>query len=322
MSIDHSLPARLVFERCSIDMPLVSIVIPTYRRDNMLAEALSSALLQDTQVPIEIVVVDNDPESVSMVLGTLDLATTRHSLRYYVNETNLGMFGNWNQGLSLSRGRWVTLLHDDDWLSPYFVSSMLPLVQDGIDFAVCCVAKGKSGYDPQILPRWLDSDRVHAITIDDLIFGNPSPAPGVLILRQVLAAAGGFNPSSYPSGDYITYAQCASRVRAARLNRTLAYYRTTDSQTFKENTLRSMIEQSISIKQDLLRNAPPASALTFILSMAFWFRLARQHGKLMDGLALDWRLKSAAILSRVRVVTLVLETVRKGVKRIASILSS
>lgn len=284
----------------------------------MLAEALVSALRQDTTFPVEIIVVDNDPESAAKVLALVELHSCAHGVRYYVNETNLGMFGNWNQCLALARGRWITLLHDDDWLSPGFVSAMLPLVRNGIDFAVCRVAIGSSGFDPRILQRARDSDGISPLTVDDLVFGNPTPAPGLLVLKQALVAAGGFDPATYPCGDYITYARCASGVRAARLDRTLAYYRTTDSQTFKEDTLRAMVRQSIEIKQGLLQNAPAASTLTYILSMAFWFRLARKHGKSMDGLALDWRLKSAAVLSRVRPIALVLEALRKGVKRLAS----
>lgn len=285
----------------------------------MLAEALTSALQQDATVPIEIIVVDNDPDSAPNVLSKLkcDVTTSRHALRYYVNETNLGMFGNWNQCIALSRGHWVTLLHDDDWLSTAFVSSLLPVVQGGIDFAVCQVARGTSGFDPVALRRPRDSDQVTNITIDDLIFGNPSPAPGILILRQALIDTGGFDPANYPCADYITYVKCASSVSAARLNRTLAYYRTSDSQTFKGDTLQDMVRQSIQIKKVLLRQARFASTLTYILSMAFWFRLARQHGKAMDGLSLDWRLRCAAALSRVRVVALALETVRKGLKRLS-----
>lgn len=282
----------------------------------MLLEAFVSALAQDVEVPIEIIIVDNDPDSCGNVLSKVDLSTTRHCIRYYVNDTNLGMFGNWNQCIALSRGNWITLLHDDDWLGSTFVSSMLPLVERGIDFAVCRVESGSSGLDPAALQRALDSGHIAHITIDDLIFGTPSPAPGVLILRQLLIDIGGFDAAHYPCADYVTYCKCVTSALSARLDRTLAYYRTTDSQTFKEDTLQMMIRQSNQIKKDLMLRAPNASTLTYILSMAFWFRLARQHGEPMNNLALDWRLRSAAALSHIRLITLILETLRKGIKRI------
>lgn len=285
----------------------------------MLADALESALLQDSNAPIEIVIVDNDPASTAQVLSNLSLDASRHDIRYYVNETNLGMFGNWNQAIALARGRWITLLHDDDWLSPCFVSAMLPLVQSGIDFAVCRVAIGNSNFQPAKLSRLFDGNRVTPLTLDDLVFGNPSPAPGILLTREVLLDVNGFDPATYPSGDYSTYSQCASRVPAARLTKTLAYYRITDNQTFKGDTLRTMINQSIRIKQVLLKDAHPASNLTYMLSMAFWFRLARQHHKPVDDLTMDWRLKGSAILSRIRILAFGLEMLRKGIKKLVAL---
>jgi glycosyltransferase len=317
MPVDTAQPAKLIFERSDATPPLVTIAIPTYQREEMLLEALVSALAQDAEIPLEIIVVDNDPHSHGNVMSRVDLSLSRHAVRYYVNDANLGMFGNWNQCIALARGRWITLLHDDDWLAPAFLSSMLPLLERGINFAVCRVASGSSGPNLAALQRGRDSDHVVDITIDDLIFGTPSPAPGVLILRQLLIRIGGFDAANYPCADYLTYSKCAAQVQSARLNRTLAYYRTTDSQTFKGNTLQMMIRQSNQIKKDLLRRASTGSALTYILSMAFWFRLARQHGKPMSDLELDWQLRSAAALSHARPLTLALETVRRCVKRIA-----
>jgi glycosyltransferase involved in cell wall biosynthesis len=318
MHIISPYPARLIFDKPGKQIPLITIAIPTYRRDTMLVEALMSALVQDATVPIEILVVDNDPESAANVLSLVDTENSRHSVRYFVNETNLGMFGNWNQCIALARGRWFTLLHDDDWLAPSFISEMMPLARDGVDFAVCRVASGVSAFDPAVLRRRRDSDKITYLTLDDLIFGNPSPAPGILILKEALVAAGGFDPSAYPCADYITYARCALNVRAALLNRTLAYYRISDSQTFKDDTLEKIIKQSIEIKQNLMRKAPPTSLLTYILSMAYWFRLAREHGKSVDNLADDRWLKIALVLSRLQPLAFALLAIRKFSKGLSS----
>lgn len=305
---------RLVYANSETEIPLVSIIIPTYRRESMLKEALTSALLQDTKAPIEIIVVDNDPESAASILAKVPHQQSRHQLRYYVNSANIGMFGNWNQGLSLAKGRWLSFLHDDDWLAPQFVSDMLPLMQDGVEFAVCQVKAGNLGYEPGILPRRRDSDRVSLLTIDDLVYTNPSPAPGLLLSREKLIDIGGFDPDTYPSGDYLTYTRCARSVISVRLNRTLAYYRMSDSQTFKENTLQLMIEQSDRIKRELLSNAQGLSTITYVLSMAYWFRIAREHATDLSLLKFDWRLKIALAISRVQPLLRVAKGVRLLIK--------
>ena len=43
----------------------------------------------------------------------------------YKNEKNLGIYGNWNRCLQLARGKWYTMLHDDDLLSNNFLKEMM-----------------------------------------------------------------------------------------------------------------------------------------------------------------------------------------------------
>jgi glycosyltransferase involved in cell wall biosynthesis len=320
MSVDTPNPTKLIFDRSDATTPVVTVAIPTYRREEMLLEALVSALDQDVEIPIEIIIVDNDPDSRGNVMSSVDLSTSRHSVRYYVNDANLGMFGNWNQCIALARGRWVTLLHDDDWLAPTFVSTMLPVVEDGFQLAVCRVATGTSGLSQAAVSHALDSSRISRLTIDDLVYGSPTPAPGLLIERQLLIDNGGFDATKYPCADYVAYSICAAKSRSARLHRTLAYYRTSDSQTFKGDTLLQIIRQSIEIKQELLQRAPWLSNITFILSMAFWFRLARHNEVDLSKIKFDSRLNASAFLARVRPIAFGLEVIRTSIKRMVSTL--
>jgi len=96
----------------------VSICIPTYNRPVQLREAIASALAQ-TETDIEVIVTDDAMRQ--------DLASelSDRRLRYYVNERNLGMAGNWERALSLARGRFVGLLMDDDRLLPTFTERCL-----------------------------------------------------------------------------------------------------------------------------------------------------------------------------------------------------
>ncbi len=92
---------------------LISIVIPTYRRPTLLAEAVASVFAQEYG-PIEIVVVDdsNDDESERMLrsLHWCDGVT----LVYQRNTPPLRQAGNVNLGFDLANGERLALLHDDD----------------------------------------------------------------------------------------------------------------------------------------------------------------------------------------------------------------
>jgi hypothetical protein len=51
----------LVWGNNNGDHPLITIAIPTYKRPLLLQEAVKSALSQITNVPFEVIVIDNDP---------------------------------------------------------------------------------------------------------------------------------------------------------------------------------------------------------------------------------------------------------------------
>jgi glycosyltransferase involved in cell wall biosynthesis len=95
-------------------MPQVSVVISSYNRRRLLAEALRSALAQ-SEVDLEVIVVDNGSTD-----GTEDdLAAWRDArLRVIRNPVSLGSVGGRNTGLAAASGEWVGFLDDDDLWSP------------------------------------------------------------------------------------------------------------------------------------------------------------------------------------------------------------
>lgn len=92
---------------------LVSVVIPTRGRPELLERALRSALAQ-THRPIEIVVVVDGPDAETVAL-LRSMAEDR--IRMIENPTPLGGPAARNVGIRAARGEWIALLDDDDeWL--------------------------------------------------------------------------------------------------------------------------------------------------------------------------------------------------------------
>ena len=100
--------------------PLVSVIIPTYNRANLIAHAINSVLAQDYS-NIEIIVVDD--------CSTDD--TNKFLTDFYNKHTNiiiktfpkhLGQCSARNSGLDLARGKYIQLLDSDDALIPGIIS--------------------------------------------------------------------------------------------------------------------------------------------------------------------------------------------------------
>jgi len=97
------------------ESPRFSVLIPTRNRAETLSYTLASCLDQDFQ-DYEIVVCDNfsDPQTKAVV----DAANSP-KLRYVRSARPLFMSDNWELAVSHARGRYITLIGDDDGLMPY-----------------------------------------------------------------------------------------------------------------------------------------------------------------------------------------------------------
>jgi hypothetical protein len=99
------------------------ILIPTFNRRTLFEVSLRSALTQ-TYPGTEIIAVDDGSSD-----GTAEYGRSVGDPRFTFveNEANLGMSANVNRGISMFGPDvgWCTVLGDDDWLEPEFLSSCL-----------------------------------------------------------------------------------------------------------------------------------------------------------------------------------------------------
>src|SRR5438128_5360345 len=90
--------------------PRVSVVIPTYRRQDMIINTLESVFLQTFQDFEVIVVNDGSPDETAQLLAPL-AASGR--IRY-LEKCNQGQAAARNRGLAEATGEFISFLDDDD----------------------------------------------------------------------------------------------------------------------------------------------------------------------------------------------------------------
>lgn len=105
----------------------LSICIATYNRAGFVAETLESILGQ--MAPgVELVVVDgNSPDSTREVIARV--AARYPALRYYREEVNSGVDGDYDKAVGYAQGSYCWLMTDDDVLVPGAVSRVLAALE-------------------------------------------------------------------------------------------------------------------------------------------------------------------------------------------------
>jgi glycosyltransferase involved in cell wall biosynthesis len=106
--------------------PVISVLVATYGRPELLPRALRSVALQTLpEEQYEVIVIANGPhERVPGVLGAARSAYPRVQFRLLETATP-GAAHARNLGLLAARGDYVTILDDDDWISPAYLEGLL-----------------------------------------------------------------------------------------------------------------------------------------------------------------------------------------------------
>lgn len=111
----------------SLARPLVSVVIPTYKRAHLLRKAILSALAQEQAgelFDMEIIVVDDcSPDDTAKVVAEFP------GVQYLRLPENRGASGARNAGIKRAKGKYVALLDDDDEFLTHKLMVQVPLLE-------------------------------------------------------------------------------------------------------------------------------------------------------------------------------------------------
>lgn len=114
--------------------PLVSAIILTHNRKNLVNRAIDSVLAQ-TYPNLECIVVDDASKD-----GTREMLLNRKDIRYlYIpkSESKGGNFAR-NTGIKAAKGKYVAMLDDDDYWLPTKIEKQVALIEEkGCDLVYC-----------------------------------------------------------------------------------------------------------------------------------------------------------------------------------------
>jgi glycosyltransferase involved in cell wall biosynthesis len=176
--------------------PTVSVVIPTFRRPALLAEALASVAAQ-TRAPLEVIVADNDAAG-SAAAVVERAASSGLAARWMDASARSGASAARNAGASAARGEYLAFLDDDDRWEPTYLSTALDLVErTGALLVLTAILRRDSNGR-----EWAGKLPPAIISVRDVLRGNPGVVgSNTFVRRDEFTRLGGYDEALPASED-------------------------------------------------------------------------------------------------------------------------
>lgn len=113
------------------NLPLVSVIIPTYNRPKMLVEAIQSVLNQSYD-NCEIIVINDAEINLENLISTLN---QKRNISYIKHSRNKGLAAARNSGVKIANGKYIAYLDDDDIYYPNHIEILVKHLEKG-DYCV------------------------------------------------------------------------------------------------------------------------------------------------------------------------------------------
>ncbi len=176
---------------------IVSIIMPSYKRERSLVERAVKSLLSQTYQNIEVILVDdNAREDLSKYRADLekmvaDLNDNR--IVFIQNAENLGGSGARNEGIKIATGEYVTFLDDDDvYLSEKVEKQLAFMIENSLD--VCFGKLNIYNEEDKLIDvrehdiKDFSVEYLRRYHLTKQITGTPT----FMVKRQILLDVGGF----------------------------------------------------------------------------------------------------------------------------------
>lgn len=227
---------------------LVSVCIPVYNGMHTIKDTLDCVINQSYK-NIEIIIVDNcsEDDTVNIVRSFED-----ERIKLYINDSNIGMAGNWNRCLEYASGEYIQLVCADDIILPECIERKAKMLDAHDDmylvFGASAIidASGKVSMTRHEYKEdcVVDGKKLakHSYHMKNL-YGEPT---NVMFRASALEKVGRFVLDSYYATDWDMWLRLSSLGCVGYIDEELMQYRVTSSnQTSKIKFSRFLQDDKI-----------------------------------------------------------------------------
>jgi GT2 family glycosyltransferase len=249
--------------------PQVSIVIPTYNREDLITAAVDSALGQSVR-GLEVIVVDDG--STDSTAQRLDVFRNEARFRY-VRQANQDRSAARNHGARLAEGQWLVFLDSDDRLLPQALAGHLAVAQQQSAVAMTIGGYAYTNQDGLVLGQrlpWQES----GLSLANWLFNCMALPGSAMIRRDWFEQVQGYDPTITMAEDWDLYLRLAQGgCPMAWTRQIVCEYRQHPGSSIhnqalhRDNSLRALdkVFQTPELADSLAALAPRARAWVYVV---------------------------------------------------------
>jgi glycosyltransferase involved in cell wall biosynthesis len=196
--------------------PLVSVIIPTYNREQYLRKALDSVLAQTYQ-RFEIIVVDDGSTDNTRTM----LSAYKESVRYVYQE-NQGISKARNTGIRNSHGDCIAFLDSDDYWLPEKTELQVALLQKHPEYGMVASRCSSVRLDGSF--REKNRPGTSGWVLENLFQANFIRTSAAIIRKECFHEVGLFDEELKECEEYDLWLRMASQYPIGFINKSLAVY--------------------------------------------------------------------------------------------------
>jgi glycosyltransferase involved in cell wall biosynthesis len=201
---------------------VVSIIIPTYNSAKYLRQAIDSVFKQSFK-DWELIIIDDasSDETTSLVSKYLDNASSNYDsrVRYFKNETNLGISKTRNKGISLASAdsKYIAMLDSDDiWLNPNKLTEQVTAIEHNPLLGIV------GTWMTQIDENGVEIGRISAGVEDEeirhsILHYNNIAQSSVVFRKDAALAVGGYDESLATMEDHDLWLKIGTKWQFANI---------------------------------------------------------------------------------------------------------
>ncbi len=178
---------------------LVSVIIPTHNRVNMLVRAVKSVLNQ-TFKNFELIIVDDASEEKEATKKTIKELKDKRIRYYYKTREPHNSSSTRNEGIKLAKGEFIAFLDDDDEWLPKKLEKQLDFFKKDPEIVLVYTRKYFIKDNKLTLKKDVNSNVFGRVSLRDLAFSEITPST-VMIRKRCISECGFFDENLDCAGD-------------------------------------------------------------------------------------------------------------------------